>query len=290
MKKIIITGVPEHFNYPWLQVINEQPFKKDGLELVWKNESKGSGAMNKALREGSTDLAIILTESFIKDKVEGNPGLIISWYVKSPLIWGVHTSAKSPENGLEYLKNFQFLISRYGSGSHLMAYLLAKRENWNLEKVQFEEIGNLEGAKQALQNEETKLFLWEKYTTKPLVDQGLFKRLGEIPTPWPCFVVVATPEVISEHSSKLEKLREMVFERAKSLNSNKESIKILSQYYGIKENDIASWLEITSWSEDNVMDAKDLEKVFTTLVELKILPSHDFKSSFCVDLDLVYLK
>ena len=58
MKKLTITGVPEHFNYPWLQVIEKQPFLTKGIQLEWIDEPKGSGAMNKSLREGTTDLAI----------------------------------------------------------------------------------------------------------------------------------------------------------------------------------------------------------------------------------------
>src|SRR5690606_16087806 len=95
MDKISIIGVPEHFNFPWLSVIADQPFIDEGITLEWSDEPKGSGAMNKAIREGRADIAIILTESFVKDKIEGNPGKIIGYHVRSPLIWGIHVSGKS---------------------------------------------------------------------------------------------------------------------------------------------------------------------------------------------------
>jgi len=93
MQKIRIMGVPEHFNYPWLQVIKQQPFLDEGVELLWQEESRGSGAMNKALREGITEIALVLTESFIKDRNEGNPSKIIGLHIASPLNWGIHLSA-----------------------------------------------------------------------------------------------------------------------------------------------------------------------------------------------------
>ena len=143
MKKITVTGVPEHFNFPWLQVVEKQPFLDEGIQLVWKNEPKGSGAMNKSLRDGETDIAIVLTESFIKDKTEGNPALMIGFHIESPLIWGIHGSARSEIDDISQLGHGDFVISRYGSGSHLMAFLLAKREGWNLDNIDFD-ISNTE--------------------------------------------------------------------------------------------------------------------------------------------------
>ena len=35
-------------------------------------------------------------------------------------------------------------------------------------------------------------FLWEKYTTSPFVKQNKCKFIGEVVTPWPCFVIVAS--------------------------------------------------------------------------------------------------
>ena len=143
MKKITVTGVPEHFNFPWLQVVEKQPFLDEGIQLVWKNEPKGSGAMNKSLRDGETDIAIVLTESFIKDKTEGNPALMIGFHIESPLIWGIHGSVRSEIDDISQLGHGDFVISRYGSGSYLMAFLLAKREGWNLDNIDFD-ISNTE--------------------------------------------------------------------------------------------------------------------------------------------------
>lgn len=271
MKKITITGVPEHFNYPWLKVIESQPFRNDGLELEWVNEPKGSGAMNKALREGETDLAIVLTESFVKDKIEGNPGLMIGLHVASPLIWGIHISGKSSFNELKQLANFPFLISRYGSGSHLMAYVLAKRENWVLKDLKFEVIGDLEGAKKALGQSDTKIFLWEKFTTKPLVDQGIFKRVGEVPTPWPCFALVAHPKSLEKNVETIRVLRDLVYEESSRLSKQPNLSKELSDFYNIKEDDIKSWLSQTTWANQAVISKSMVENTMSELMELGLI-------------------
>jgi len=271
MKKISITGVPEHFNFPWLQVIEKQPFLNDGILLEWKEEPKGSGAMNKSLREGGTDIAVVLTESFVKDKIEGNPALIIGYHVESPLVWGIHGSRKSEIEDISQLGHGEFVISRYGSGSHLMAFLLAKREGWELKNLDFEVVGDIDGAKEALQDEIHKLFLWEKYTTKPLVDNGFFKRIGEIPTPWPCFVIVATPRILEEHSEIVGRLREMIYNQSLENIKNPEFPHLLTEKYKINIDDIKSWLSQTKWAKDGRISKKTLNETMGILKDLNLI-------------------
>lgn len=271
MKKITFTGVPEHFNFPWLQVIEKQPFLDEGIQLVWKNEPKGSGAMNKSLRDGETDVAIVLTESFIKDKIEGNPALMIGFHIESPLIWGIHGSVRSEIEDISQLGHGDFVISRYGSGSHLMAFLLAKREGWNLDKIDFEVVGDLEGAQEALQDEIHKLFLWEKYTTKPLVDKGIFKRIGEIPTPWPCFVIAANPTVLEQHAAIIGRLRDMVYQQSIENLQKADFPFLLSERYKINLEDIKAWLQQTSWAKDERISKKVLEESMEILKNLGLI-------------------
>ncbi len=271
MDKIRIIGVPEHFNFPWLKVVEEQPFKTHGMRLEWTDEPKGSGAMNKALREGEADVAVILTESFIKDRLEGNPGRIIGYHVQSPLIWGIHLASRYAGKSLEELSDVPFAISRYGSGSHLMAFLLAERMGWDTGRLRFELVGDLAGARAALEAHEAKIFLWEKFMTKPLVDQGLFARVGEIPTPWPCFVVVASPAAIGRHPEVLKQLLDMVYAKSAGLLESGRLPQLLSRQYGILEEDIEAWLKQTKWASQRVIPTKTLAETMEILKTLGLI-------------------
>ena len=163
MKSLRITGVPEHFNLPWRRVIDKQPFLSEGVELIWIDESRGSGQMNQALRNDETDLALILTESFIQDFQKGNPSKMIGYHIKSPLIWGVHVGGKSSINQISDIQSPHFYISRPGSGSNLMALVLAERESWNAADLSFEVVSNLPGALEAYKKNADGIFLWEKF-------------------------------------------------------------------------------------------------------------------------------
>jgi len=270
MQTITITGVPEHFNYPWIKLIENQPISD--ITLKWIDEPKGSGAMNQAIRQEQTDLAIILTESFIKDATEGNKGKIIGFHVQSPLTWGIHVPASAPVSEVNQLAASPFLISRYGSGSHLMAFLLARQHQWEPKKLQFNVIDNLEGARTAFTSGEVQAFLWEKYTTKPYVDKGEFKRIGEIPTPWPCFVIVASPTALERYPKEIKEIQKHLYATSASLLEDKKLLADhISTYYNIKVADIDAWLEQTEWATDPSMSKAALEQTMQILLDLDLI-------------------
>ena len=128
MKTIKIAGVPEHFNLPWHLCIDTGEFEEVGIDLQWTDVPEGTGKMCQLLRDNETDIAVILTEGIVKDIVGGNPSSIVQTYVESPLIWGIHVAAESQYQTLADLENTKVAISRYGSGSRLMAYVNAQNQ------------------------------------------------------------------------------------------------------------------------------------------------------------------
>ena len=205
MKKVNIGGVLEHFNLAWYLTLKNGEYKNEGINLRWKDYYGGTGAMCKALREGEIDIAVILTEGITKDIIAGNPSKIVQTFVETPLHWGIHVAHKSPYKSIEELKGTKAAISRYGSGSHLMAYINAQNNSWNLETdLNFEVIKNLDGAVEGLTAGKADYFLWEKYTTKPLVDNGTFRRIGNCPSPWPCFVIAVREDFIKHNKADLK--------------------------------------------------------------------------------------
>jgi hypothetical protein len=227
--------------------------------------------MNKALRDENTDLAIVLTESFVKDKIEGNPGQIIGMHVSSPLIWGIHAPAAAPAMFLNEFQDVPFLVSRLGSGSHLMAFMLAKREGWDIGRLKFEIVGDLQGAVQRAKEGDPRLFLWEKFTTKPLVDRGVFKRIGEIPTPWPCFAIVAHQKSIAKFGDVISDLRDSVYKRANELRKQVDLAELISATYHIRTEDVITWLQQTEWAMNNQVKKEAIEKTQEILFELGLI-------------------
>lgn len=271
MKTVRIGGVPEHFNYAWYIGLKKNAFKAQGIDLRWVDCPGGTGQMTEALKQNSIDMAIVLTEGIIKAISDGISSKIVQTFVKSPLIWGVHVATGSNYTKASELKNTQAAISRMGSGSHLMAYLQAQKLGWNTTReLHFKIIKNLEGGVKALRESEADYFLWEKYTTKPLVDSGVFRRIGECPTPWPCFVIAATDSFIENETFKLKSILETINPITKEFKNIADIDTILSKRYGQKREDVQAWLAQTEWSQENIQK-ETLENVQNKLLELKLI-------------------
>ena len=277
MKKVKIIGVPEHFNFPWHLAIEEGAFEARGIDLEWTEIPEGTGRMCKMLGNGESDLAIILTEGLVKSITEGNPAKIVQQYIATPLLWGIHVGAESEYKSISDLEHTKAAISRYGSGSHLMAYVNAQNEGWDTKELQFEVINNLDGAIEGLTNGSAAYFMWEHFTTKPLVDNGTFRRLGDCPTPWPCFVIAATDTFIEENNSLLSHILEIINQYTSEFKQIPSIDRTLANRYEQQLEDIQEWLSITRWSKSQ-LNTQVLEKVQDTLIDLKLIDKKfDFK-------------
>ena len=266
-----VGGVPEHFNLPWKKAIEENRFEKQGISISWQDYHGGTGAMTKALRSGDLDIAILLTEGIIADIHRGNPSKIIQFYVKSPLRWGIHVGAKSKFTSVNDLENSRAAISRFGSGSHLMAYVNADNYKWDLAKQKFEVVKNLDGGRAYLADGKADYFLWEKFTTKPFVDNGEFRIIGECPTPWPSFVVAVREELLLTHNAEIEQILKIVNESCSQVKTSDNTVKEIAERYQLKEEDVSVWFNETEWAYNGDLDSETINKVQERLIDLEII-------------------
>lgn len=272
MKTISIGGVPEHFNLAWYLTLKNGEYKIKDINLRWKDYPGGTGQMNKALRDKEIDMAVILTEGVIKDIIDGNKSKIVQTFVKSPLIWGIHLASHSNYKTLEELKGKKAAISRYGSGSHLMAYIHAQNNDWDLKNdLKFEVIKDLDGAIEALTSGAADYFMWEKFTTKPIVDSGIFKCIGECPTPWPCFVIAVREDFIQKNKEDVNTILNIINETTVGFKDISSIDKIIANRYEQKLEDVQEWLSLTEWSQ-SIIDKETIEKIQKHLFELEIIP------------------
>ena len=270
MKTIKIAGVPEHFNLPWHLCIENGEFEEVGIDLQWTDVPEGTGKMCQLLRDNETDIAVILTEGIVKDIVGGNPSSIVQTYVDSPLIWGIHVAAESQYQTLSDLENTKVAISRYGSGSHLMAYVNAQNQHWNTETLQFEVVNTIDGAVEALSHGKADYFMWERFMTKPLVDEGVFRRVADCPTPWPCFVIAVRNEFLESNRQTIALLLEIINNTTIEFKEIPSIDRTLATKYNQKLEDIQTWLSLTKWAQ-KPLEEKVLNKIQNQLFDLKII-------------------
>jgi len=271
MKNFKIGGVPEHFNYPWYLTLKDKQYHKQEIDLRWIDFYGGTGQMNKALRNKEIDMAVILTEGIVRDIIKGNEAKIVQVFVKSPLIWGIHVAENSKYQTVSDLKGTKAAISRFGSGSHLMAFINAKNHHWDLETdLKFKVIDDLEGALKGLPEGKGDYFMWEKFTTKPYVDQGIFRRVGNCPTPWPCFVIAVRNDILENDPQSIKAILDIINTETEKFKSFPGIDALLSKRYQQKLEDVQEWLSLTEWSQQNLTEI-ELNEVQNQLFDLKLI-------------------
>lgn len=260
-QSIRIGGVPEHFNLPIHLAIENNAFQERGVDIDWITYSGGTGQMTKALREDDVDLCVLLTEGIIADIVKGNNSKLVSVYVTTPLCWGIHTGAKNTLVAYDDIYDKKYAISRYGSGSHLMAIVDANSKDQKLSNEQFNVIKNLDGALASLEDNTSDVFYWEKYTTKPYVDSGQLRRIGEYLTPWPCFVIAASDKILKEQPENVIRVLRTIHDACDKFMQDPNAIQMVSERYDQKLKDVERWFHSTEWAIHGWVSNKMIDSI-----------------------------
>lgn len=268
---LTIGGVPEHFNLPWYLALEQGLFAQHNLHLTWTDYPGGTGAMAKDLRSGALDIAVLLTEGIVAAIANGNASKIVQVYVESPLIWGIHVPATSAFQAVEELQGQRYAVSRLGSGSHLMAFVDATQRGWDPLAQELVLVGDLNGARAAFRQVRADAFMWEKFMTKPLVDNGEFRRVGETLTPWPCFVVAVRTEVLDQQLPAVQRILAIINQACRDFMANPRAVDLVTQRFHLQPADAAAWFQSTRWATGGPVPEPVLQTVLDTLRRLQVV-------------------
>jgi sulfonate transport system substrate-binding protein len=266
--KIRIGGVTEHFNLPWNLAVEQDKFQQNGIDLEWQFFPGGTGVMTEALRTGELDLAILLTEGFISAYANGLRAKIVKEYITSPLGWGIFTGQKSQFYSVYNRLPKKYAISKMGSGSHLMAMIHAEQRGEKIETEDLIEVRSMDGAMHSLSDNETQLFYWEKYTTKPHVLDGTVRMIGEFSAPWSSFLIVASDAALREKRDAIEQVLHVINVESKNFIAAPDSIGLLKQRFNMSDEDAHTWLHSTVWSTDDTVRRQGLENAKQGLLKI----------------------
>lgn len=269
--QIRVGGVPEHYNFPWYSAIEDKDFESVGLNVSWKECWGGTGEMLNDIKENNLDVIVALTEGVVKNILAEQNMKIIHVYVTSPLVWGVHTHFTSFLSDLREIQGKKFAISRINSGSHLMSKVYAQQKQFTIPDEDFIIINDIHGARKSLASGETDVFLWEKFTTKPYVDSGEFKRIGEVRTPWPCFVIAASTHFVENHQDELELMLEVLLSKIDELLDNLDTEQRIAQKFGLKIEDVELWFRDVRWNLSTEDNPKILASAADALVKYGVV-------------------
>jgi ABC-type nitrate/sulfonate/bicarbonate transport system substrate-binding protein len=245
-----IGGVPEHFNLPWQLAAERDIFSNHHINMAWTVYAGGTGAMTKALKSGELDVAILLTEGFLAAADQGLKAKIAKVYIDSPLIWGIYSGSGSRLTELSHANSPKMAISRKGSGSHLMATIDAHQRGAAFNEDQWVIVNSLHGAMESLARNETQYFYWEKFMTRPFVQQGIVNLVGEFSAPWSSFLIVASEQALATKSDKIQTLLQVMNAECISFKQDNASPIYLGKRFDMSLAEARQWLRTTQWNYD----------------------------------------
>jgi ABC-type nitrate/sulfonate/bicarbonate transport system substrate-binding protein len=244
--------------------------------------------MLEALEKRELDLAILLTEGIAKHAICTGLTRIIGTFVDAPLPWGVHVSpnkAIGPMADLNAnIENLTFGISRFGSGSHLMAIVhacsLGKRS------PQFKVVNTMAGARDAMVAGEIDVFLWDVTTADVHAREGAWKCIGTVSGDWPAFVFAVRSDVDETTLSKIRLFMAALESECSYMKSHQsDSVEYLQNKYSISPKQATEFISTIQWNARPEFSAQALETVTKSLAAAGIIPdsaSGDVvKESFC---------
>lgn len=169
--------------------------------------------------------------------------------------WAISTGAKRPEiTDVSNLKNSKVGVSRIGSGSYVMSYVLADQQGW-LASTSSSDVGpfkdfvvlqTFDKLRAAVNDGTADFFMWEHFTSKKYYDSGEIRRVGEIYTPWPSWKITASTTTVPD-PAKDRRLRDLFTKLDQGVKyfgeHQDEAVQYISTALDYSKEDATEWLK-----------------------------------------------
>lgn len=269
MAPLRIGFVPEHFSTPL-----EFAKKHYGLDSQLLPFPSGTGHMVTALQNNEIDVGVGLTEGWIAalgkaQAAKKDAGFrLVGTYVETPLCWAISSGTQRDDiNGIEDLQGKKVGVSRIGSGSYVMSFVLADQRGWLQKETSpfpVEVLNTFSNLRDAVNSKTADFFMWEHFTSKRYYDNGAIKRVGEIYTPWSSWKIVAANALLNpdnwSHGAKasaaplkpqLDDALEKINKGVKHFEANQEeAVRYISSKLDYSEEDAREWLKTVRFAGD----------------------------------------
>ncbi|KAM6504332.1 periplasmic binding protein-like II [Amanita muscaria] len=243
--------VREHFSSPLLQYNEDDK----GQTFTLVECPGGTGQLISRLEGGEIDIAVALTDALISGIAKGSKAYkLVGSYVSTPLNWAVITGKNTAFNAISDLEGTTLGISRPGSGSQTMAYVMSLQNGLETGALKFQVNNNIRGLIESVNDGSTSAFMWEWFTTKPFLDAGEVRFIGSVPTPWPSWMIVAHQ---STERAPVEAVQRFLLNLTRYVrrfdseeNRASSNIPFIKEKFGYPEEDIKAWLKTVRYPED----------------------------------------
>lgn len=210
-----------------------------------------------------------------------------TWLTRpAPTGWAVSTGAARPDiSSIDSLGGRKIGVSRLGSGSYVMGFVLADQQGWLPQNPagpstsspysDFVVLNTFENLRKAVNSGEADFFMWEHFTSKRYYDSGEIRKVGEIYTPWSSWKIVASSRLVRDGQLDLRvhNLFEKLDQGIKHFNDNhEEAVKYISTELDYSEEDAREWLRTVRFpTRTEGVDLGVVENTVATLRKAGVL-------------------
>lgn len=286
--KLVVGYIPEHFSTPMFLAEAQGFYDKRGLEVEFKPFPSGSGHLIQSLGDGSINVAVGLTEAFVRAVAAGADDYrIVGTYVESPLCWAVSTGYDRAElTSVDQLEGGKCGVSRMGSGSDVMSRVLQKQYQWT-QPFTYEICSTFANLRDAVNHGSVDFFMWEHFTSKKYYDNNEIKKIGEIYTPWPSWIIAAHTDLLSSSKSQVLEFTRAVNEGIAYFNAHlNEGISYITSHFDYSEEDAKAWTKTVEFSQNaGRINPGVIDKTISVLMSAIDLPADCQDREYIVKLE-----
>lgn len=254
--------------------------------------------MVTALQTGEIDVGVGLTEGWIAalgktQAAKQDAGFrVVGTYVETPLCWAISTGARREQlSGIQDLRGKKVGVSRIGSGSYVMSFVLADQQGWldttsNSPPFPVEVLNTFANLRDGVNDNTADFFMWEHFTSKRYYDNGEIKRVGEIYTPWSSWKIVAANDLLfpenwsSTNNASKPAIKDELEDALQKINkgvqhfeaNQEEAVQYISTKLDYSEADARDWLKTVRFAQDvRGVDRTVVDKTVGTLQKAGVL-------------------
>ncbi|KAI5950213.1 hypothetical protein KGF57_004380 [Candida theae] len=276
MSTLRVAYIPEHFSTPLFFAQQQGYYAKHNLSIDFIKVPEGSGRLINLLNNNEVDLAIGLTEAFVADIAKGNDKIkLLDTYVQSPLLWAVSTGSNRNEitNVSDLAKFGKIGVSRIGSGSYIMSFVLAHQLGFD-KFAEFAVCSNFKNLRDSVNKKQpsddtgdasyeiSDAFMWEYFTSKKYYDSEEIKQIGEIYTPWPSWVITASSKAVDAKQQDIHNFISSVNRGIEYFNQHvDEAVDYISNNLDYSAEDARQWTKTVQFNDKLGKAALDWDKI-----------------------------
>lgn len=271
MTTIRVAYIPEHFSTPLFFAQQQGYYEAAGIKIQFIPVIEGSGRLIKLLNDNEIDIAIGLTEAFVADISKGNDSYnLVGTYVESPLCWAISTGVDRKDiTKPDDLQGRKIGVSRIGSGSYVMSFVLGLQNKFSTPFFKgYPILSNFKNLRDSvnLKNEDSSLnsdaFMWEYFTSKKYYDNNEIKKIGEIYTPWPSWVITVRRDFIDKNKEVVKNFMASVNKGVEYFQKNQaEAANYIATNLDYSHEDASEWLKTVKFNQQIGVAPIDWERV-----------------------------